>query len=311
MDRDANYVAVGTFVLLVIAMGVAFVLWYTEHQDKRQYARYEMYFQGSVSGLNDGSPVRFLGVNVGRVIRVALDPQERHRVMVLADIDVTAPIDGRTLATLSLQGVTGLLFIDLQQDHARTVPETLAQGLEYPVIRSTSSDFDRLLSALPTLAGHAEEMIEKLNAALSEENIQAFTDAIHNADKAAAQLPKTLDKIDVLSDELGRSALEVQQTAASLHGIASDATPQIHQIFDRTREAVENFATTSRQLDHFIAANEKGFARFTDQGLPEFERLLRESRAAAKDVRELSHSLKQNPSQLIFEPKDTGVEVRR
>ena len=30
MDRDANYVAVGAFVLLVIAMAVSFVFWYTD-----------------------------------------------------------------------------------------------------------------------------------------------------------------------------------------------------------------------------------------------------------------------------------------
>jgi ABC-type transporter Mla subunit MlaD len=35
MDRDANYVAVGAFVLLVIALAVAFVFWYTDQQDQR------------------------------------------------------------------------------------------------------------------------------------------------------------------------------------------------------------------------------------------------------------------------------------
>ena len=56
MDRDANYVAVGAFVLLVIAMAVSFVLWYTNQQDKRIYLRYEIYFAGTVSGLTAGQP---------------------------------------------------------------------------------------------------------------------------------------------------------------------------------------------------------------------------------------------------------------
>ena len=41
MDRDANYVAVGAFVLLVTAMAVSFVFWYTDQKDKRTYQRYE------------------------------------------------------------------------------------------------------------------------------------------------------------------------------------------------------------------------------------------------------------------------------
>ena len=311
MDRDANYLAVGAFVLLVIAMGVSFVLWYTEHQDKRQYNHYEIYFQGSVSGLNEGSPVRFLGVNVGRVTQVAVDPQERNRVQVIADIETSAPIDGRTLASLSLQGITGLLFIDLEQYHAANVLTELPHGQRYAVIRSKSSDFDKLLSALPTLAGHADEMIGKLNNALSDQNIKAFSDTLNNAQVASAQLIKTLKGVDEMATQMRTAADEVDRMSASIRGISDEAAPQVKQILARTREVADNFAQTAKQLDRFIADNEKGVARFTDRGLPEFERLLREGREAAKDIRELSRTLRENPSQLIYEPSYRGVEVPR
>src|SRR5271156_1963450 len=114
MDRNTNYVVVGAFVLLVIGMAVSFVYWYTDQRDKRTYQRYEIYYDGTVSGLTGGSPVRYLGVDVGKVFRIALEPQQRKRVEVIVDIDATAPISSRTLALLSLQGVTGLLFIDLE-----------------------------------------------------------------------------------------------------------------------------------------------------------------------------------------------------
>ena len=311
MDRDANYLAVGAFVLLVIAMGVSFVLWYTEHQDKRQYNRYEVYFQGSVSGLNEGSPVRFLGVNVGRVTQVAVDPQRRDRVQVIADIETSAPIDGRTLASLSLQGITGLLFIDLEQDHEVNVPLQLVPGQRYQVIRSKSSDFDKLLSALPTLAGHADEMIRKLNNALSDENVQAFTDIIKNARRASENVSKSMQGADALIADLRATSVEVRGMSASIRAIGDTSAPEIKEILSRTHQVADNFADTSKQLDRFIAENEKGVARFTDQGLPEFERLLREARDAAKDIRELSRSLRQNPSQFIYEPTHRGIEVPR
>ena len=147
MDRDANYVAVGAFVLLVVAMALSFVLWYTNQQDKRIYLRYEIYFPGTVSGLTPGSPVRYLGVDVGKVARIMIDPQQRNRVLVIVDIEATAPIDGRTRASLSLQGITGLLYIDLKQDGKSTAQAVLADGLHYPVIRSAPSDFDARHSA--------------------------------------------------------------------------------------------------------------------------------------------------------------------
>src|SRR5580658_2776694 len=162
MDRDANYFAVGAFVLLVVAMALSFVLWYTNQQDKRIYLRYEIYFPGTVSGLSPGGPVRYLGVDVGRVARIMIDPQQRNRVLVIADIEANAPIDGRTRASLSLQGITGLLFIDLKED-LKAAPGALADGLHYPIIRSEPSDFDVLLSSLPALTTDLVELAARLN----------------------------------------------------------------------------------------------------------------------------------------------------
>ena len=73
MEREANYTAVGAFVLLVTTMAALFVYWYAGSADARDYARYEIYFQGSVSGLNRGSTVRYLGVEVGRVVAIRID----------------------------------------------------------------------------------------------------------------------------------------------------------------------------------------------------------------------------------------------
>ena len=70
MEREANYVAVGAFVLLVLAMAILFVYWYSDARDQRTFKRYEIYFDGSVSGLAVGGQVRYLGVDVGRVVRI-------------------------------------------------------------------------------------------------------------------------------------------------------------------------------------------------------------------------------------------------
>src|SRR5690349_3503134 len=106
MEREANYVAVGAFVLLITAMAALFVYWYSDTRDQRSFNRYEIYFDGSVSGLSPGSQVRYLGVDVGRVVAIKLDPRTADRVQVLADIDSNAPISERTLAQLAIQGVT-------------------------------------------------------------------------------------------------------------------------------------------------------------------------------------------------------------
>jgi phospholipid/cholesterol/gamma-HCH transport system substrate-binding protein len=311
MDRDANYVAVGAFVLLVIAMAVSFVLWYTNQQDKHIYLRYEIYFPGTVSGLSPGSPVRYLGVDVGKVARILIDPQQRNRVLVIADIEATAPIDGRTRASLSLQGITGLLFIDLKQVGKSTVPGVLADGLHYPVIRSAPSDFDVLLSNLPQLTTHLVELVDRVNEVFSDENVRSFKATLDNARLASERLPGTLREVQELVTDARSTFQEVKGAAADLRAIEAQAAPDLESAIANMRHVSDNLAKTSDLLEHFVADNEPVVTRFTHQSLPEFEQLLRESRQAARDFRDLSRSLKQNPSQLIYEPNYRGVEVAK
>jgi phospholipid/cholesterol/gamma-HCH transport system substrate-binding protein len=309
MDRDSNYVAVGAFVLLVIAMAVSFVFWYTDQQEKRSYQRYEIYFPGSVSGLTAGSPVRYLGVDVGKVVRIAIDPQQRKTVQVIADIDSSAPIDDRTRASLSLQGVTGLLFIDLEQDPKAESTGALAQGQRYPMIRSRRSDFDVLLSNLPELTTHLVEVADHFNNVFSDDNVRALKITLNNARLASEHLPDTVREVQQLVAEVRRTTQEVQVTVAQLRVVITDASPDLKATFANIRQISDNLAKTTTRLNAFVTENEPGFSRFSKQSLPEFEQLLRESRQAARDFRDLSRSLKQNPSQLIYESTYKGIEV--
>ncbi len=309
MDRDANYVAVGAFVLLVVAMAVSFVFWYTGQQEKHNYLRYEIYFDGSVSGLTAGSPVRYLGVDVGKVVRILLDPQQRKRVQVIADVDSAAPLDAGTQASLSLQGVTGLLFIDLEHDPKATSTGPLPLGQHYPVILSGQSNIDLLLSTLPALATHMVELVDRFNQLFSDANVRAFSATLENARRVSDRLPDTVRDAQALMADVRRATQEVQGVAADLHGVVQHAAPDIEAAASDVRQVADTLSKTSERLDRFVLDNEPGLSRFTRQSLPEFEQLLRESRQAARDFRDLSRSLKANPSQLIYESNYRGVAV--
>ena len=309
MDRDANYFAVGAFVLLVIAMGVSFVFWYTDQQDRHDYQRYEIYFNGSVSGLTAGSPVRYLGVDVGKVFRISIDPQQRNRVQVIADIETSAPIDSRTRASLSLQGITGLLFIDLEQDPKVHSTADLAPGLHYPVIASGQSNIEALLSSLPELTEHTVELVNRFNRVFSDDNVKAISETLDNARQASARLPNTLRDLQELVTDVRHTMQGVQGATVDLRAVITEATPGVEAAVGNIQKISDKLERTSERLDGFVADNQPGLSRFTQQSLPELEQLLRESRQAAREFRDLSRSLKANPSQLIYESAYHGVEV--
>lgn len=311
MDRDANYAAVGAFVLLLAGLATWFVLWYSDSTEQHNYKRYEIYFQGSVTGLNEGQTVRFLGVVVGRVSKILLDPRAGNRVQVIADIDSSAPVDEHTLASLSLQGVTGLLYIDLLQDRGDRPVMPAVASQKYPVIRSVKSDFDIFVSNLPELVTQASQVAARLNGLFNDRNIAAFSATLDNIKRASDTLPGTLNNVSTLVQEMRSTVRQIDAAAAGVRDVTDGAGPDLKAAIARLREVADHLSATSANLDRFVADNKDNITRFTDQGLLELQQLIRDSRQAAIEFRELSRSLKQNPSQIIYEPASRGVEIAR
>jgi phospholipid/cholesterol/gamma-HCH transport system substrate-binding protein len=310
MEREANYAAVGAFVLVVLLVGGLFVYWYSDAREQKVFRRYEIYFDGSVSGLERGAAVRYLGVHVGRVQRLSIDPRDPGRVQVIVDIDSSTPISDKTLAELQLQGVTGLLYIDLQQVRNLPLPP-LVPGVEYPVIRSARSRFDVFLARLPDVLASAGEVVDRAARALSDQNIVAITHALTNIDKASEGLPQTLREVNALVGDLRSATIDLAASAKGARQVVDQAGPEVVSSLQRVHVIADNLAQATDQIEKLIGDNRQDLRSFTRDGLPELERLLREGRSAAQELRELSSSLRENPSQLLYQPKQVGMEIPR
>jgi phospholipid/cholesterol/gamma-HCH transport system substrate-binding protein len=304
MEREANYTAVGAFVLLVATMAGLFVYWYAGSKDAADYQRFEIYFEGSVSGLNRGSTVRYLGVEVGRVVAIRIDKRASDRVQVIVDIDSHTPISKKTLASLSLQGVTGQLYIDLLANTELKRRMDSVPSEQYPVIDSVRSSFDQFLASLPDLVGRASMM-------LSDENIKSITNTLASIEKSAATLPGTMQDASAMVSDLRKTLVEVRAVVVSARELIDTSGPELATASERVRQISDNLAKTTASLDKLMSDHRDDLGLFLRDSLPEMERLLRDSRSAAQEFRELSRSLKADPSQLLYEPSYRGVEIPR
>jgi phospholipid/cholesterol/gamma-HCH transport system substrate-binding protein len=311
MERNANYAAVGAFILLVTLVGALFVYWYTDSQEHRSYSRYEVYFDDSVSGLERGSAVRYLGVGVGKVVDMRIDPRDSSRVMVIVDIDSTAPISKQTVAELSLQGVTGLLFIDILQRRHNHQPLPEVPSYKYPVIPARQSRLQAFLQSLPDLVTSVGDVVERADRLLSDENLAAFSGTLANVNKASVGLPETLQHLNGLLAELRSATVQIAASAHDLHSVIDTAGPDVEATIKRLHDVADNVVKATDLIDKIIADNRQDIRSFTRDGLPELERFLREGRAAAEEIRELSNSLRENPSQLLYQQPQKGVEIPR
>lgn len=311
MEREANYVAVGAFILLVLGMAVAFLIWYTDSSDGREYTTYEIGFAGSVSGLDQGSPVRYLGVDVGRVRRLGIDPKDASRVRIVVEIDETAPITSATRASLGLQGVTGLLYVNLNKAPDVDNDKPLRQGDRYPVIESVASDFDSFLASLPELMGRATSLLERVGRVVSDHNLAALSATLDNVSTATAGFPAAAKDFGQLVAQMNSTMAEIKSAATDLKAMTGEARPLIHTTLVKVSEVADNLAQISQRVDRFTQKTESQVGNFSEQGLFELQRLLRETRSAAREFRELSQALKDNPSQILYEPVDSGVAIAR
>ena len=309
MEREANYATVGAFVLLVTAMAALFVYWYTDAAGHRDFTRYEVYFDGSVSGLTRGAAVRYLGVNVGQVVTMRIDRRAAGRVQVIVDVDSTTPVSDRTIAQLSEQGVTGVLFIDLLQDPGTKPLAEAVAAEKYPVIRSARSNLDVLLASLPDMVGHATAVLERVESLLSDRNLAAATQSLANIDHASAEVPQTLRDVRTLLADLRSTSDEFRGTADSVRGLTDSVGPQLRTAAQNVASATEGLSRAASGMEQLIGENRADVRGFTRDTLPEFQRLIGDSRAAADQLQDLAHSLKEDPSQLLYEPLQQGVAI--
>ncbi len=139
METRASYLLVGTFVLAFTAGLVVFVIWLAKFQFDTEFARFDIHFKGSVTGLSLASPVRYSGVRVGEVVEISLLPDRPDEVRVTIETDSTTPVRADTVATLELEGLTGGLAILLIGKAPDAPPLEAAPGQRYPVIASEAS----------------------------------------------------------------------------------------------------------------------------------------------------------------------------
>ena len=253
--------------------------------------------------------MRYLGVDVGRVEKLGVDPNNPRRVKIVAEIDETAPISGATEARLGLLGLTGLLYIDLREDPRRTASTPLAQGDRYPVIRSRKGDIEAFLERLPDAITRAAKVMERVEKLLSQENTDAVRQSLASIREATGELPALARNASTLATELRQTAQEVTALSQRVGTVVDESRPDLTAALGSVRAAAERLAATAASLDRIVSGNEGHLARLAGSGGGDLQQLLIEVRQTSVEVRALARQLRENPSALIRERQDSGVEL--
>ncbi len=184
METRANFVLIGAFTLFGILGSLGFFLWLAKVEVDQQYAYYDVLFP-DVSGLGDAGDVRYNGLPVGQVVRLSLDPIDPSKVRVRLEVDAKTPVKTDTIATLELQGVTGVSYVSLSGGTPDAARLKTAPGEEFPLIQARRSAFQSLFEGGPELLTKAIVLLEDIDTIFNTENRAAIANILSNLESAS------------------------------------------------------------------------------------------------------------------------------
>jgi len=297
MENKVNLPLVGAFVLVLAAVLLAAVLWLASGGAfKTHYDRYLAIEDESVAGLNLNAPVKYNGVDVGKVLEISLDAGNPQRVNLLFAIERGTPIKEDTVAILKTQGLTGIAYVELSGGAAASPLLRAVPPNRYPVIQTRPSLAARLENVLTTVLAKLDDTSSGINAILSEGNRAAFSAALTDI----ASVARTVAARNAVID---RSIVNAARTLDQSAQASARFDPVLERI-GRSADAVEKMgdsvALTSASAGKTIDTVGADAQRISAQTLPELERLMGELSALSGSLRRLSEQTERDPRGLLF-----------
>ena len=297
MQDKVNYALVGAFVIVLGAALVAGVLWLASGASgQKRYDTYQSIIQESVAGLNIDAPVKYLGVDVGKVSEIAIDPLNSRQVRLRFLIERGTPIKQDSEAVLKTQGLTGIAYVELSGGSAGSPPLVAAADGEIPTIASKPSLSTRLESVLTTVLANVDQMSTNLSAVFDADNQAALKQTLANV----ATLTQTLA---AQQDALGAGIADAARTARNTAQASARFAPAIERIA-AAAAAVDKMARAaglaSESAGRSVDAAASGVQQIGIDTVPALEHLLGELNQLAGSLQRLSEQTERNPSSLLI-----------
>ncbi len=297
MENKSHAFWAGLFAIgLTVAIALA-VVWF--NLDRAVRTPYDLISRSNVTGLTTDAPVRYRGLDVGKVQSMHFDHEHPGQIVIRILVDKNAPITRSTFGTLALQGVTGLAFIQLDD---------------------TGSDPTRVISSakhvaqLPMRLGLFEQLQERGDVLLNElESVATRADAMLSPEMqtqlmaTAASLQHTADAVTKLAQQAGPAAtqlpgalVQLQRTLASTNALITNLNApngKLYSNLDKLGSAADSAGVAITQMDTSL---QRMSARVEYETLPRVNALADDLDGAARSIDRAAAVFGASPRSVLF-----------
>lgn len=268
MDTKINFFKIGLFVSSLFTLLVIFIFWLGKYglEDKK-YDDYSIFFSESVSGLNIGSSIKFMGFEVGTVKDIKINPYNSEEIQIDIQIQKGTPIKEDNFAILGNLGITGLKYIELKggSNNSKLLGEN-QYGMK--VIKSKTSALTTFVDSTEDITKEITILLGQMKKVLNDENISNFSSLLSKSEKSmanieqfSAYLVKNEKKIDELINSMKNFANTGNSSFASVKTSADsfkELTTKIKEEFDKgtfdlkgmSSESFENLNNLLKNLEN-------------------------------------------------------------
>ncbi|MDQ7069049.1 MAG: MlaD family protein [Sulfurimonas sp.] len=220
MNNRVNYRVVGISLLVAISLMIAFTYWLLKPEVASDVKTYTIYFDESVLGLNIDAPVKYRGINVGKVKALEINPKNSEQVKVTVSILKTTPIKVNTVAKLTSQGITGLSYINLNMGSHLAKDLEVEGDEEYPVIKTVPSFFENFEKSLGSVSSRLSSTLGLTQELLSEDNQEQMALLLKHSASVMYKMDILLD--DTTIKHIHSSSENIDEFTRKLNNIMPD-----------------------------------------------------------------------------------------
>ena len=324
MEARAHHFLVGIFVLVLGTALVGFTLWVAKVEVAENRPPYYIYFDGSVTGLKEGSPVRYRGILVGSVSDIALDPANVERVRVKVNLNADTPIKTDAVASMEMFGLTGNTYVQITGG-SREAAALERRGGAIPVISSKASGLAEVFESAPHLAHQLTEIGDRLTRLISPENEQRVAATLDNLHQMSASLAASAQDVsetmgmvkstavhldglmtdmrtqaDAVAGNVNGTLVQMRTTLDSVDSHAKVAMDEVVKTSAEARELAQSLRQLSDQTAGAIKENRVPVRDFTSVGLYELSLLISEMRELTVSLSRVSSQIEKGPVEFLF-----------
>ncbi|MEM9627551.1 MAG: MlaD family protein [Pseudomonadota bacterium] len=316
MEIRASYMIVGAVVLALIAGLAGFSAWLVKSDIDQMATSYAIYFEGSVTGLQEGSQVQYRGIPVGRVVEIGIDPDNVERVLAVAEIDENTPITKDTIATLELQGITGIAYVQLLGGTRDSAPLVIEDDGEMPVIAARRSALERVFESTPDLLAQAVEIADRLSKFLNDDNLESLSTTLANIERFSGGLADSSGNVDDVMTGMTETFSEIKLLSSDLREVSGKLDKRLDGVggdlvntLTELSAAAANLGGAARQLDGMVEDLREPLSDFSGTGLYELTNLVGESRALVAALTRITKEVERDPAGFLIGGSRRGFKA--